>query len=145
MKTKTVEMLREAGIRPSPQRVALLESVLGRRDHPSAETVFADLRRSLPTLSRTTVLNTLRLFRGAGLIRDVRAEEGVLRFDGRPGFHAHFKCRGCGGLFDVAVPGGRNGFYASVPPGFSVDDEQLIYYGFCNRCSNRKQNKGKQK
>lgn len=141
MRTNYVEMLVSKGIRPSPQRVAILESLRGRCDHPTAEMMFEDLRPGMPTLSKTTVLSTMRLLQGAGLIRDVRCEEGELRFDGNAGFHAHFKCRGCGTLEDIEVKGVHQKPYVELPKGFSVDDEQVIYYGFCAKC----QKKGKAK
>ena len=138
MSTNIVDTLMNSGIRPSPQRVAILESLLSRRDHPSAEMVFRDLRPSMPTMSKTTVLETMRRLQRAGIIRDVRCEEGELRFDGRPEFHVHFKCRECGGLFDIPVAGEHRKAYADLPEGFVVDDEQLIYYGFCKECTTKK-------
>lgn len=141
MRTNAVETLIASGIRPSPQRVAVYEALVGRKDHPSADVLFHELRPVIPTMSKTTVLDALRHFQSAGLVHDVRCEEGELRFDGNQGFHVHFKCRDCGGLFDIPVEGGHERPYAAVPEGFEIDDEQLIYYGLCNRCSNRKERK----
>lgn len=135
MKTNTVEILLAKGIRPSPQRVALLSAIRQRKDHPTAEMLFEELRPSIPTLSKTTVLSTMRLFQNAGLVRDVRAEEGELRFDGECAFHAHFKCRGCGVLFDIFPAGDHVRPYVDMKAGFEVDDEQVIYYGLCPECS----------
>ena len=138
MDTNTSQILLAKGIRPSPQRVAVYEALSGRRDHPTAEVLFEELRRTMPTMSKTTVLNTLRLLQRVGLTRDVRCEEGELRFDGSPDFHAHFKCRECGGLFDLPVKGGHRSTFVAVPRGFKVDDEQVIYYGRCARCAAKK-------
>ena len=138
MRTKIVQTLLSRGVRPSPQRTAVYEALAGRKDHPSAEVLFAALRPTMPTLSKTTVLNTLRLFQSVGLTRDVRCEEGELRFDGSPAFHAHFKCRGCGALFDIPVVGGHEVTFVPLPEGFQLDDEQVIYYGLCKRCSAKK-------
>ena len=135
IETDSFELLSRKGIRPSPQRVAILDSLCGRRDHPTVEMVFEDLRPSMPTLSKTTVLDTMRRLQAAGLVRDVRCEEGELRFDGGVEFHAHFKCRRCGGLFDLAVAGGHDAPYVRIPGGFAADDEQLIYYGLCRQCN----------
>jgi len=136
----TIDILLSKGIRPSPQRVAVYESLAGRRDHPSAEVLFRDLRPRMPTMSKTTVLNTMRLLQSAGLIRDVRCEEGELRFDGNAEFHAHFKCRECGALFDIPIKSEHLENYIALPKGFVADDEQLIYYGFCDKCSKKKGN-----
>lgn len=138
MGMKSSEILLAKGIRPSPQRVAVYEALSGRRDHPSAEVLFGELRRTMPTMSKTTVLNTMRLLQGVGLTRDVRCEEGELRFDGSSDFHAHFKCRQCGALIDIPVSGGHQSTYVPIPKGFKVDDEQVIYYGQCPKCAAKK-------
>ena len=138
MSTKVTQILISKGIRPSPQRVAVYEALFGRSDHPSTEKIFHELRPSMPTMSKTTVLDALRLFQNAGLFRDVRCEEGELRFDGNVQFHAHFKCRACGELFDIPVETPHSTTYTKLPEGFDVDDEQLIYYGLCKTCSKKK-------
>lgn len=130
-----VSALISKGIRPSPQRVALLAAITPRKDHPTAEMLFEELRPSMPTLSKTTVLSTMRLLRNAGLVRDVRAEEGELRFDANCDFHAHFKCRACGALSDIFLENIHSRPYVDLPEGFEIDDEQLIYYGLCPECS----------
>lgn len=135
MKTNIVEILLDKGIRPSPQRVALLAAIRPRKDHPTAEMLFEELRPTMPTISKTTVLNTMRLLQSAGLVRDVRSEEGELRFDGNCDFHAHFKCRECGGLFDIFPEVVHKETFVDLPENFVIDDEQLIYYGLCPKCS----------
>lgn len=83
----------------------------------------------------------MRLFQDAGLFHDVRCEEGELRFDGNRDFHAHFKCRKCEALYDIPIECAHENTYTPLPKGFVVDDEQLIYYGFCPHCStNNKEN-----
>jgi len=137
MSAKAVQILLEKGIRPSPQRLAVYEALSGRRDHPTAEVLFLELRKTMPTMSKTTVLNTMRLFQSVGLTRDVRCEEGELRFDGSPEFHAHFKCRECGALIDIPVAGEHRQPFVAIPKGFKVDDEQVIYYGRCAKCARK--------
>ena len=62
-----VTQLREHGIQPSAQRVAVAQYVLDTEDHPSADQVFARVRKGFPMLSRATVYNTLNLFVTEGL------------------------------------------------------------------------------
>jgi len=139
------EILSERGIVPTPQRVAVYEAVAGRRDHPTVDAVFAELRRKMPTLSKTTVYTAMRLLAKNQLIGTVHAERGELRYDGMPGFHAHFKCRKCGGLFDIPLPGEHGTAFARMPKGFVFDDEELTYYGLCPNCSRGKQRKENRK
>lgn len=127
------------GVMPTPQRLAVFAAVAGRKDHPSVDTVFVELRRKLPTLSKTTVYATMQLLAKKRLVGLVRGADEEARFDGRAEFHAHFRCRDCGGLFDVPLEGPHARPFAKLPKGFVAEDEELVYHGLCPAC----QKKGK--
>lgn len=128
------KILAARGITPTPQRVAIYESLRARRDHPTVDVLFGDLRGRMSSLSRTTVYATVRLLAENGLALEIGTNEGESRYDGDVRFHAHFKCRVCGGLYDIHVPSPHRR-YAAMPPGFMPDDERLLYYGVCAACS----------
>lgn len=138
MNTIASLFLKEHNIIPTPQRVAVYASLLKRYDHPTADILFNDLRATMPSLSRTTVYTTLKLLVDNRLVQEIRAENGEMRYDGHIEFHAHFKCRNCGGLFDIDVGGGHSKYYAPMPKGYVVEVEQLTYYGICPNCSKKK-------
>ena len=85
-----IARLREQGIQPTPQRLAVAEYVLTTTSHPSAEEVWTRVRRACPTVSRATVYNTLKLFAEKGLIKTHCMREGALVFDGHVEPHHHF-------------------------------------------------------
>ena len=126
---------------PTPQRLAVFASVAGRKDHPSVDDVFNDLREKMPTLSKTTVYTTMQLLAEKHLIATVHVDEGELRFDGETAFHAHFRCRECGRVFDVMLDRPHRKPFAKLPEGFEPDDEELIYYGLCPKCKKKKGNR----
>ncbi|HEY2409010.1 MAG TPA: transcriptional repressor, partial [Polyangiaceae bacterium] len=76
MKRATLDALSAKGIQPSAQRAAIAEYVLYTSDHPSADRVWAEVKRSFPLLSRATVYNTLNLFAAKGLLRQLVLAEG---------------------------------------------------------------------
>ena len=135
MITELAEILKAHGLRPSPQRLAVFEFIRGSKAHPTVEAVFAALRKRMPTLSRTTVYTTMHALAAKGLVTALRAEGEELRYDGDRASHAHFKCRACGGFYDVPYPPGVTGGFAALPPGFAAEEEQLVYYGLCERCA----------
>ena len=135
MITELSEILKTHGLRPSPQRLAVFELVRASKAHPRVDAVFAALRKRLPTLSRTTVYSTMHQLAAKGLVRALRAEAEETRYDGDVAPHAHFKCRACGAFCDVPYPPGVTGPFAALPPGFVAEDEQLVYYGLCERCA----------
>lgn len=144
MITEASELLLAHGIAPTPQRLAIFRLLQGRKDHPYVDTVFMELRGEMPTLSKTTVYATMQRLAEARLIGRVCIEDGEVRYDGSAAFHPHFKCRGCGELFDVPPPKRHAHPYAALPEGFRVDEEQLLYFGLCPRCV-RKDAKSAQK
>ncbi len=93
--------LRDAGIQPSAQRVAVARYVLDTCDHPSADDVWQRVRRTLPALSRATVYNTLNLLVRQGLLRaHVLAPRRVV-FDPNLERHHHFIDDRTGRIHDV--------------------------------------------
>ena len=81
--------MREYGIRPTPQRMAVAEYVLHTEAHPSADEVWKKVQRSFPTISRGTVYNTLNLFVTKGLLRIQVLKGGTVVFDPRLEEHHH--------------------------------------------------------
>lgn len=99
--TTLMALLREHGIQPTPQRIAVAEFVLHTDAHPSADEVWAKVRDRCPTLSRATVYNTLNLFAGKGLLSTQPLREGIMAFDSRVEPHHHFIDEESGTVFDV--------------------------------------------
>jgi Fur family transcriptional regulator, iron response regulator len=101
VKRETLQALTERGIQPSAQRVAVADYVLYTTDHPSADQVWAEVKRSFPMLSRATVYNTLNLFTEKGLLRELVLAEGKVVFDPKLDPHHHFLDEETGEIVDV--------------------------------------------
>jgi Fur family transcriptional regulator, iron response regulator len=101
VKKTVLQALREHGIQPSAQRVAVAEYVLFTRDHPSADHVWARVKRTFPILSRATVYNTLNLLVEKGLLRQLVLAEGRVLFDPKIESHHHFIDERTGTIHDV--------------------------------------------
>ena len=136
-----VEGLRSAGLKVTPQRLAIVREVAGDESHPSAQELFERLRRTLPTMSFATVYNTLSALCEAGLGGQVSLAPGSSRFDPNTHPHDHIVCDGCGAVRDVPPagtprpgmePGDRS--VARAAPGFSVRSVERIFRGQCVDC-----------
>jgi len=101
VKRETLQTLTEHGIQPSAQRVAVADYVLYTTDHPSADQVWSEVKRSFPMLSRATVYNTLNLFTEKGLLRELVLAEGKVVFDPKLDPHHHFLDEDTGEISDV--------------------------------------------
>lgn len=90
MKNAAAVILRQHGIQPSAQRVAVAEYVLFTDDHPSADQVLQEVRARFPMISRATVYNTLNLLVRKKVIRELVLAEGKIVFDPKLDAHHHF-------------------------------------------------------
>ncbi len=123
-------LLRNHDIRPSYTRMAIYRYLDENRNHPTVEAIHEALSASLPTLSKTTVYNTLHLFIRHHLVKEIDLQDHK-RYDIVQEPHAHFKCDVCDTLYDIDI----------VPPNapthddiVDVRDVQLVYHGTCKRC-----------
>jgi Fur family iron response transcriptional regulator len=123
-----VRELREHGIQPSAQRVAVAQYVLETEDHPSADQVFKRVRKGFPMLSRATVYNTLNLFVEKGLVREFILAEGNLVFDPKTEAHHHFIDEATGTIHDVPWDAVRVSRVESLK-GFDVREYQVVMRG----------------
>lgn len=130
------KILREHGIRPSVQRIAVYDYLWNHRTHPTAEEIFAALAPSIATLSRTTIYNTLRLFTEKGAAQMITIEEKEMRFDVMTDVHGHFKCSVCGEIEDFELDG--DFVRKHLPKGAQADAFQIYVHGTCAKCQRSK-------
>jgi Fe2+ or Zn2+ uptake regulation protein len=95
------DVLRQHGISPTSQRVAVAEYLLGTDEHPSADQVWDRVKGRIPVISRATVYNTLNLFVDKGLVRSYTLTEGAQVFDPKIEPHHHFIDEETGEIHDV--------------------------------------------
>jgi Fur family peroxide stress response transcriptional regulator len=136
MKTieEALETCRRRGYRLTPQRVALVETICGRRDHPCAAELLAAVRARFPSTSQATIYNTLDLLERLGIIQTLRTDPERMRFDPETASHAHAWCRWCRKVYDLdAADLGELGVRIA-PQGFAVDELELNLRGVCPTC-----------
>jgi len=126
----------EASTKQFRKRNAILSYLRGTTAHPSAETVFTDLKQQIPDLSIGTVYRNLNLFKQQGLAISVATVKGVERFDGNTDPHVHFICSQCDAVIDLMeleIPAALKEAAESCCGG-SVEACQLCFTGQCKNC-----------
>lgn len=98
--TEAYQRLVEKGIRPSLQRIAIMDWLIKHPTHPTIEDVYKGLAESIPTLSKTTVYNTLRMLSEHNAAQMITIDEHRVCYDGNIKSHVHFYCRNCGKVID---------------------------------------------
>jgi Fur family peroxide stress response transcriptional regulator len=133
-----IQQLRGHKIAVTPQRLAVLSSLQHRRDHPTAEKIYREVRRQLPAISFNTVYKTLEVFCQKGLVLKVNPLHEVARYDGATGPHAHLICRRCHRIVDLEwQPGEAISPRPEDLQGFQVEHHSLTLWGLCPQCQER--------
>jgi Fur family transcriptional regulator, iron response regulator len=121
-------LLKKRGVQPSAQRVAVAKYALATHDHPSADEVWERVRRTLPSISRATVYNTLNLFADKGLMSRHVIAEGRVVFDSVVEPHHHFIDEATGRIHDVPLDAIRVSGVDGLA-GFDVRAHQVVMRG----------------
>lgn len=127
------ESLREKNIRPSIQRVSILNYLLEKKNHPTVDTIYEDLHPAIPTLSRTTVYNTLQMFKEYDLVSTLDFGDGSLHYDAETHPHIHFRCRICLAIYDVFVAPAD--IQKHLEKGAILEESQFYAFGVCAKCA----------
>ncbi len=125
--------LMSCSIKPSVQRTAVMEYLINHKTHPTVDEIFTGLSPSIPTLSKTTVYNTLNLFIEKGAVQMLTIDEKNARYDADISSHAHGYCRSCAKVFDI-FDLKSDQFKLPQIDGFMVDAVEISYYGVCAAC-----------
>lgn len=126
------QLLVSKGIKPSYQRLKILEYIIKNKNHPSVDTIYRVLQKKIPTLSRTTIYNTLTLFAGKGIVNTLTIVDNELRFDLAQDNHAHFYCTRCKRLYDVELASKQ--FARDLAAGHQVNETHIYFKGTCKSC-----------
>ena len=122
----------------SRQREVILKEVRRAPVHPTAETVFRNLRAEHPKLSLGTVYRNLNLLADLGEIRKIPMPNEKDRFDGDLKEHYHVVCTECGNVADVRLDGmERIGADAAAQCGYRLTAQELLLYGLCPDCQKK--------
>jgi len=122
-------------LRMSRQRRAILDALRGARSHPTADEVYALVRRRLPRLSLGTVYRNLEILAQRGLIRDLKLGGAPRRFDGITEPHYHLRCLRCGRLEDAPLrPIAAIEQAARRLRTYAILGHELEFVGLCPQC-----------
>ena len=121
----------DSGLRPTAQREVVFKVILEKRDHPTADEIFARVKSQMPTISLATVYNCLETFVGCGLVRQVNHERESTRYCPNLAPHAHFRDKETGQVHDIELPPEvMKSLRSILPPGF---DSEVIEISFLGR------------
>lgn len=129
--SSVLETLRQHGFRITPQRLAIIDFLVGNETHPSAVAIYAEVKKRYPMMSFSTVYNTLEALQQVGEIIDLSFLDEPARFDPDVRPHHHFYCRKCRNIKDIfrdlEIPRDK-------VDGHRLESWRVYFYGICSDC-----------
>jgi len=125
--------LRQFSIKPSVQRSAVMNFLMKNHIHPTIDEIYMALVPTMPTLSKTTVYNTLDLFVEKGAVQALVIDGRNARYDVNISAHGHFMCKSCGKIHDV-FDLDASMFKLPETTDFKIDSVDVSYFGVCKSC-----------
>jgi Fur family peroxide stress response transcriptional regulator len=127
---------RNAGLKVTPQRVAVYQELVGTTEHPSADMLHRSIKSKFSNISLDTVNRTLLTFSDIGLAFVVPGSGDVRRFDGGMTDHQHFRCVKCKRIIDfhhepfdvIETP-------KEISDKFTILKKTVYFEGICNICT----------
>ena len=133
------EELKKRKIPLSYQRLKILEYLTQHHCHPTVDQIYSHLLLSIPTLSKTTVYNTLHVLLEAGLVRVLEIDDHESRYDVEVEGHGHFKCESCGKIFNFSID--MKLLASEDLDQFQVKEKAIHFRGVCPDCITNNTNK----
>ena len=129
-----VEQLQSHHIKPSVQRMAIMSYLMEHRTHPTVDEIYTALAPSIPTLSKTTVYNTLKLLSEQGAAQTLTIDEHNTCYDAETHPHGHFLCKRCGKIYDLPYNNSDKQAAVMDTDGHNVQETHYYYKGICKHC-----------
>lgn len=130
------EKLKSMGVSVTQPRVEILDFLMTHHIHPTVDTIYNELLKTDPGLSRTTVYNTVQLLTRHGLLTSLNIDDTHVNLDGNTTPHAHLLCRVCGKIVDLPLTGisaeQASGTFGME--GNMVEEVHQYYKGVCKDC-----------
>ncbi len=125
-----------AGLKRSRQREAIVSNLRSRKDHPTADMVYREIRNEFPQISLGTVYRNLSLLVDIGEIRKITTGTGAEHYDGDIRPHNHFICRSCGKVTDMNdfIDSDKIRKLASENFDGQIEECSIQFYGICGEC-----------
>jgi Fur family peroxide stress response transcriptional regulator len=129
-----IEAFRRNGLRATSQRIIIAEAVLNSVKHPTAEQVYDIVKRTNPSISLSTVYNTLHTLNDTNMLQEI-AFSNSHRYDPNTDIHVNLVCQNCGEIIDVEDKTIEQEVdRISKNRGFSIIGNRFDLYGICRKC-----------
>ncbi len=122
------------GIKPTFHRIKIMEYLLNKKNHPTVDMIYADIIKIIPTVSRTTIYNTLNLFIEKDLVKSLIITGTETRYESELFPHNHFLCNKCGKIFDINISDSFTFENQKFIDNNEIKETHCYFKGICKNC-----------
>jgi Fur family peroxide stress response transcriptional regulator len=126
--------LKDAGLKITPQRVAIMEFLDGNKSHPSISCIYENLKLTYPSISVSTVYNTVETLVKNNYLTELPIAKGKSFYDPDISGHDHAYCVKCGKVFDIESEKELSKTPESLKE-CKVIEVRKTYHIICENCS----------
>ncbi|HLB28047.1 MAG TPA: transcriptional repressor [Dehalococcoidales bacterium] len=126
-------------VKKTRQKELILRVLRSNPFHPTAVSIYDEVRKEMPHISLATVYRNLRLFTDMGEISELEISGGLSRFEVRTDNHGHFWCNTCESVFDIEMIDKELNGRVAREKGFEVSNYRLVLRGLCPDCQPARQ------
>lgn len=126
------KILKNKEITPSYTRIKIYDYLAKDKIHPTVDEIYLNLMELFPSLSKTTVYNTLKLFVDKDIVRAINLYDNKMRYELIRSNHSHLKCTTCGEIYDV--PADINIYLPDELKDSIINENHLLITGTCSHC-----------
>ena len=128
------DVLRESGMKVTPQRRMIFEILQHSEEHPTAEEIHDTARETMPDMSLATVYHTLNDLVRMGELVELDLGEGKSRYDPSTDGHYHLVCLGCRQVVDIPRTANPPQIHPVESRGYEIERCDVVFYGYCPDC-----------
>ena len=130
-------ILKQHSIKLTHTRIIILKYLLENRYHPSVKEIYKDLSKKYPSLSKTTIYNTLKTFIKKNIIIELPLNNEEMLYDINLTPHAHFRCLKCKKIYDISIDKNYFANFENKLNGNKVYNTLIIIQGLCKNCQKK--------
>lgn len=141
-----IDICKKNNLKVTPQRMTIYNILQKNKKHPSADSIYQEVKKQFPSISYDTVNRTLMTFSDLDIINIVEAHGASRRFDPGTENHHHFHCSKCNAIIDFYCKDfDRLKIPENIQKKFTIQNKRIVLKGLCNKCKNKKSLKTKLK
>jgi len=135
MYEKYVKILKDHTLKITSPRLEILKYLDEHHTHPNVEEIYSTLKKKHPSLSRTTVYNSLEILKKNRIVQSLTISGSELRYDIDERLHHHFICTHCGAILDISIS--CPNMDKTIQGGHRVEEVQGYFKGICKKCQTK--------